>query len=67
MHLKSCWNKNIYTFISALIKKWFIYPTLMAADILLYDAEIVPVGADKAREYATKKMDIVKEKVGLKI
>lgn len=25
----------------------FIYPTLMAADILLYDAEIVPVGADQ--------------------
>ena len=24
-----------------------IYPTLMAADILLYDAEIVPVGADQ--------------------
>lgn len=25
----------------------FIYPTLMAADILLYDASIVPVGADQ--------------------
>ena len=25
----------------------FIYPTLMAADILLYDAEIVPVGSDQ--------------------
>lgn len=25
----------------------FIYPTLMAADILLYDAAIVPVGADQ--------------------
>lgn len=25
----------------------FIYPTLMAADILLYDAKIVPVGADQ--------------------
>jgi len=25
----------------------FIYPTLMAADILLYDAEIVPVGDDQ--------------------
>ena len=25
----------------------FIYPTLMAADILLYDAECVPVGADQ--------------------
>lgn len=25
----------------------FIYPTLMAADILLYDAEVVPVGADQ--------------------
>ncbi len=25
----------------------FIYPALMAADILLYDAEIVPVGADQ--------------------
>jgi tryptophanyl-tRNA synthetase len=25
----------------------FIYPTLMAADILLYDAHIVPVGADQ--------------------
>jgi tryptophanyl-tRNA synthetase len=25
----------------------FIYPTLMAADILLYDAEIVPVGKDQ--------------------
>ncbi len=25
----------------------FIYPTLMAADILLYDAEVVPVGSDQ--------------------
>ena len=25
----------------------FIYPTLMAADILLYDAEVVPVGLDQ--------------------
>jgi tryptophanyl-tRNA synthetase len=25
----------------------FAYPTLMAADILLYDAEVVPVGADQ--------------------
>jgi len=25
----------------------FVYPALMAADILLYDAEIVPVGADQ--------------------
>ena len=25
----------------------FIYPALMAADILLYDAEVVPVGADQ--------------------
>lgn len=25
----------------------FIYPTLMAADILLYDAKVVPVGADQ--------------------
>lgn len=25
----------------------FIYPTLMAADILLYNAEVVPVGADQ--------------------
>jgi len=27
----------------------FIYPMLMAADILLYDAEIVPVGKDQAQ------------------
>lgn len=38
----------------------FNYPMLMAADILLYDAEVVPVGADQrqhveyAREAATK-------------
>jgi tryptophanyl-tRNA synthetase len=38
----------------------FTYPMLMAADILLYDTEIVPVGADQrqhveyAREAATK-------------
>ena len=25
----------------------FTYPVLMAADILLYDAEIVPVGKDQ--------------------
>lgn len=25
----------------------FVYPTLMAADILLYDADIIPVGADQ--------------------
>ena len=27
----------------------FTYPVLMAADILLYDAEIVPVGKDQAQ------------------
>jgi tryptophanyl-tRNA synthetase len=38
----------------------FNYPMLMAADILLYDAEVIPVGADQkqhveyAREAATK-------------
>ncbi len=38
----------------------FTYPMLMAADILLYDAEVVPVGSDQkqhveyAREAATK-------------
>ncbi len=38
----------------------FTYPMLMAADILLYDSEVVPVGADQrqhveyAREAATK-------------
>ena len=25
----------------------FVYPVLMAADILLYDADIVPVGKDQ--------------------
>lgn len=34
----------------------FIYPTLMAADILLYDAEIVPVGADQ-RQHIEKTRD----------
>jgi tryptophanyl-tRNA synthetase len=35
----------------------FIYPTLMAADILLYDAEIVPVGADQ-RQHIEKTRDL---------
>lgn len=34
----------------------FIYPTLMAADILLYDAKIVPVGADQ-RQHIEKTRD----------
>ena len=34
----------------------FIYPTLMAADILLYDANIVPVGADQ-RQHIEKTRD----------
>ena len=34
----------------------FIYPTLMAADILLYDAQIVPVGADQ-RQHIEKTRD----------
>ena len=34
----------------------FIYPTLMAADILLYDAEIVPVGGDQ-RQHIEKTRD----------
>ena len=34
----------------------FIYPTLMAADILLYDAEIVPVGLDQ-RQHIEKTRD----------
>lgn len=34
----------------------FIYPTLMSADILLYDAEIVPVGADQ-RQHIEKTRD----------
>ena len=34
----------------------FIYPTLMAADIILYDAEIVPVGADQ-RQHTEKTRD----------
>ena len=34
----------------------FIYPTLMAADILLYDAEVVPVGADQ-RQHIEKTRD----------
>ena len=34
----------------------FIYPTLMAADILLYDASIVPVGADQ-RQHIEKTRD----------
>lgn len=34
----------------------FIYPTLMAADILLYDAEIVPVGEDQ-RQHIEKTRD----------
>ena len=34
----------------------FIYPTLMAADILLYDAEKVPVGADQ-RQHIEKTRD----------
>lgn len=35
----------------------FIYPTLMAADILLYDAKIVPVGADQ-RQHIEKTRDL---------
>lgn len=35
----------------------FIYPTLMAADILLYDATIVPVGADQ-RQHIEKTRDL---------
>ena len=34
----------------------FIYPTLMAADILLYDAQLVPVGADQ-RQHIEKTRD----------
>ena len=34
----------------------FIYPTLMAADILLYDAKIVPVGLDQ-RQHIEKTRD----------
>ena len=34
----------------------FIYPTLMAADILLYDAEVVPVGKDQ-RQHIEKTRD----------
>ncbi len=35
----------------------FIYPTLMAADILLYDASVVPVGADQ-RQHIEKTRDL---------
>lgn len=35
----------------------FIYPALMAADILLYDARIVPVGADE-RQHIEKTRDL---------
>lgn len=35
----------------------FIYPTLMAADILLYDSSIVPVGADQ-RQHIEKTRDL---------
>ena len=35
----------------------FIYPTLMAADILLYDASIVPVGLDQ-RQHIEKTRDL---------
>ena len=35
----------------------FIYPALMAADILLYDARIVPVGADQ-RQHIDKTRDL---------
>lgn len=35
----------------------FIYPTLMAADILLYDAAVVPVGADQ-RQHIEKTRDL---------
>ena len=35
----------------------FIYPTLMVADILLYDASIVPVGADQ-RQHIEKTRDL---------
>ena len=35
----------------------FIYPALMAADILLYDASIVPVGADQ-RQHIEKTRDL---------
>lgn len=35
----------------------FIYPTLMAADILLYDARVVPVGADQ-RQHIEKTRDL---------
>lgn len=35
----------------------FIYPTLMAADILLYDAKVVPVGADQ-RQHIEKTRDL---------
>ena len=35
----------------------FIYPALMAADILLYDAQVVPVGADQ-RQHIEKTRDL---------
>ncbi len=35
----------------------FIYPTLMAADILLYDASVVPVGVDQ-RQHIEKTRDL---------
>ena len=34
----------------------FTYPMLMAADILLYDAEIVPVGKDQLQHLEMAKM-----------
>ena len=37
----------------------FTYPVLMASDILLYDAEIVPVGKDQVQHLEITR-DIVK-------
>ena len=31
----------------------FAYPSLMAADILLYQADMVPVGADQKQPFGT--------------
>lgn len=54
---KDAINKGIAWEISA---GTFIYPTLMAADILLYDADIVPVGKDQ-KQHVEFARDIAKK------
>jgi hypothetical protein len=49
-----------------LMKKFYLEkPTIKRKEDAL--KELLANGAGRAREYASKKMDIVKEKIGLKI